>query len=87
MLYQILKTMSKITLNEYINALQEIASQHPSFGKLPIIYSHDDEGNQYQMVNNKPGLFKVNNVEERYPEPTITGKEQKAEEFNCIIIN
>lgn len=76
-----------ITLNQLIEKLEGIKNQHPTFGDLPIIYSHDDEGNQYQMVNNEPGLFNVDDVNARYPEPAMTGKESKAEDFNCIIIN
>lgn len=75
-----------MTLNEYIEKLIEIRDQHPTFGDLPIIYSHDDEGNQYQKVDNDPGLFAVEDLDSRYPEPVFF-EGMKAEDFNCIIIN
>ncbi|MFN0318541.1 MAG: hypothetical protein ACKVQA_26240 [Burkholderiales bacterium] len=42
-----------ITLKEYIAALQDIYDEH---GDLPLIYSSDDEGNEYHQVGLEPGV-------------------------------
>lgn len=86
-----------ITLNKYIEQLQKIAKQHPSFGNLPVIYAEDDEGNGYQTVNNPPTIFSVVNIEDRHLEPDMEmlqkagqGIDTESEDFknlNCIIIN
>lgn len=75
-------------LKDYIKQLQKIAEQHPSFPELPIIYSHDDEGNQYQKVSSEPELFIVDNIKNYYLEAELTvDVDNKPEDFNCVKIN
>jgi len=79
--------MVNITLNQLIEKLTEIKNQHKTFGDLPIIYSVDDEGNDYHKILNAPGLFKVKNIEERFLIPVHPGENPSAKDFNCVIIN
>ena len=45
------------TVNETIKALQDIVALNPKFGRTVMyIYSHDDEGNEYQGVIYEPSL-------------------------------
>lgn len=87
-----------ITLDDYIKHLENVKKLHPSFGKLPVIYSEDDEGNGYQKVLNPPSLFSVLNPNEDYnlqPDLEMISKagqgiDTDSEDFkklNCIIVN
>lgn len=40
-------------LQQYIEKLQELLNEH---GNLELIYSTDDEGNEYNTVNYEPSL-------------------------------
>lgn len=40
-------------LTKYIEKLQELLNEH---GDLELIYSSDDEGNEYNTVNYEPSL-------------------------------
>lgn len=77
-----------ITLNQYIEELIEL--QNKEYGKLPVVYATDDEGNAYQTVNNLPSEFKVYDTGSYYLEPDFEyDKNDKVVDFipNCIIIN
>lgn len=88
-----------VTVNELIKELQSIVAFNPKFGEFPCIYSHDDEGNEFQGVVNTPALVKAKN-EDR--EPFNLGKNYRNLEiekicvdsklfnkskFNCVLIN
>jgi hypothetical protein len=50
-----------MTLEEYIAKLQRFAEENPEHKDKRVVYSHDDEGNQYQYLNGydpTPGKFK-----------------------------
>lgn len=78
------------TLNELkkeVDALVEAGH-----GKLPLMYSIDDEGNGYNKVNNLPGLCEVTSMEDLEPIGYYNGDPDdpdniKPEDANYIIIN
>lgn len=39
-----------MNLEEYINALQLLLTEHPELKKAPVYYASDDEGNAYRQV-------------------------------------
>jgi hypothetical protein len=47
------KMSKQLTVGDLIEALKEMDP------KLPITYSHDDEGNEYQFVSYLPSVMKV----------------------------
>ena len=47
----------KITLITYIEKLQELLQEH---GDLELIYSSDDEGNNYDMLAYLPSIVNYN---------------------------
>jgi len=51
-----------ITVKELINNLQEMIKEYPESENFPIIYSHDDEGNEYQIVTNNPSICAVDTL-------------------------
>ena len=69
------------SLNEYIKNLQEIVERDPENGTLPVIYSSDDEGNSYHLINCVPDLAQVNDLDSHYLEI------EEVETPNCVIIN
>lgn len=78
-------------LNKYIEGLQKLVKEHPEFGKLPVAYAKDDEGNGYQkIINEGPSPCKVEDIEEYHLEMVgyMGGKRGVPKEsINCIIIN
>ena len=41
-------------LREYIENLNKLATEHPEYLDLDVIYASDDEGNYYNEVNYEP---------------------------------
>lgn len=39
-----------MNLEEYINALQLLLTEHPELKKAPVYYASDDEGNAFRQV-------------------------------------
>ena len=88
-----------VTVNELIKELQKIVALNPKFGEFHCIYSHDDEGNEYQGVVNTPTLVKAKNEDGkpfnlsnnyRFLEiQEICGDYimLEANKYNCVIIN
>ena len=77
-----------ITLNNYIEALLELQKQ--GYGELPLIYSEDDEGNNFHYVINLPSEYKVEDLNQYYLESDFEYDENdEIIDFtpNCIIIN
>lgn len=84
------------TVNETIKALQDIVALNPKFGELSCIYSHDDEGNEYQGVIYEPSLCKARNEDGsplnldknyRFLEKEAYDGSFPLEDCNCVIIN
>ena len=47
-----------LTLGDLRQALLNLPDT-PEFNRLPLIYSHDDEGNEYQAVNWLPSVVTI----------------------------
>lgn len=52
-----------MTLSEYIKHLQKLEDD---YGDLKVIYSKDDEGNEYQDIEFRPSLGFIDFDEGRY---------------------
>lgn len=50
---------------DYLKAMNEIAKEYPSSLKMEVIYSVDDEGNDYQKIVIFPSLCEVEDLSER----------------------
>lgn len=77
-----------ITVNEMIRELKELKDK--GYGDLPCIYSSDDEGNSYHLVNSEPSEFLVDDLQRRFLERAIEWDDNDeiiAFVPNCIIIN
>ena len=73
-------------LKEYIEALNGLSEDHPELLDMEVIYSSDDEGNNYQKVHNHPCAAQVENIKDWSLEMVGIGEED-VEEANCVIIN
>lgn len=49
---------------DYLKAINELAEEYPESLEMEVIYSHDDEGNEYQKVINFPYLVEVEDLED-----------------------
>lgn len=80
-----------IALKTFAKAINKLIKEHPEWAELPLIYSADDEGNSYHVVNNLPAPMQVGDPKEYYIEPIgiyQKGSDEVAkEDINCIIIN
>lgn len=74
---------------DYLQYINNIAEKHPESLEYEVIYSHDDEGNEYQKVNNYPDFLEIDNIEDdRFLEIIYEeDDETKSKNFNSIIIN
>lgn len=73
------------TLNNLIEDLQNLKETHPECGDFQIIYSHDDEGNEYQRVINGPALVQLYDPDqESYRHLEVVGFNGNV---NAVIIN
>ena len=86
--------MSKF--KDYLKSLQEIAKEYPESLEFEVIYSHDDEGNEYQGVIYEPSLCKARNEDGsplnldknyRFLEKEAYDGSFPLEDCNCVIIN
>lgn len=69
-------------LKTYIDHLNKMVIENPNILNFELIYSHDDEGNEFQKVFNLPEIAIVENInEDRYLNLLPKGNE------NAIIIN
>jgi hypothetical protein len=79
-----------MTFREYLKSLRELARDYPEKLDCPVIYSHDDEGNEYQKVNQFPALVQIENInEDRFLELTGFHNDTNItfKDCNAIIIN
>jgi hypothetical protein len=71
-----------MTLQEYLDNLLLMVKNNPKIANFEVIYSHDDEGNEFQKVGMPPSLMRIDDLsQDRYLEPWFEG------EFNAICIN
>ena len=83
-----------IIVKELIKNLQNLVEKYPECENFQIIYSHDDEGNEYQRVINNPGLIQLENPnQESYRFLELVGHyDENSDEItlkdcNAVIIN
>ena len=78
-----------ITLKQWMEQLNKLVQQYPEIGDHVLIYSIDDEGNEYHKVMSDPTLVQVHNLNERSLE--IVGFKDDPdiadEDCNAICIN
>lgn len=87
------------TLLDLKTAVDELLEEHPEWSSLPLMYSTDDEGNNYHMVNDYLTPAMVADINEYYLEMqgyldsekyTEKGNEDgfiEVKDINCICIN
>ena len=82
------------TVKELIEELQQLVLLKPECENYQIIYSHDDEGNEYQRVINKLCLCQLENPEQKsYRFLELVGfyandeNDIMLEDCNAVIIN
>jgi hypothetical protein len=74
-----------ILLKEFLEGLNNIVKANPQALDFQVIYSHDDEGNEYQRVVNLPSEITLENPNQKsYRFLEIT---EENEFTNAIIIN
>lgn len=80
------------TFREYLAEINKLAKDFPQSLDYQVIYSHDDEDNEFQRVINKPSLCQLENPKQKsyrnlelvgfYNEDDIVEKD-----CNAVIIN
>lgn len=79
-----------ITVKELISNLQELIKLKPECENYQVIYSHDDEGNEYQRVINTPNLVQLKNPNQksyRFLELVGHYNDISLKDCNAVIIN
>ncbi len=79
-----------ITVKELISNLQELIKLKPECENYQVIYSHDDEGNEYQRVINTPNLVQLKNPNQksyRFLELVDYYDDISLKDCNAVIIN
>lgn len=83
-----------ITVKQLIENLQNLVEKYPECENYQIIYSHDDEGNEYQRVINEPGLVQLDDPnQESYRFLELVGHfDEESDDIdlkdcNAVIIN
>ena len=69
-------------LKEYVQRLHELIALNPEALDFEMIYSTDDEGNEFNKVNNAPSLVSISNIDsDRFLELDEIG------ENNAVFVN
>jgi len=69
-------------LQEYLDNLLLMVKDNPKIADFEVIYSHDDEGNEFQKVWMPPSLMRIDDLsQDRNLEPWFD------KEYNAICIN
>jgi len=69
-------------LKQYLKELNAIVLLRPEALEFEMIYSTDDEGNEYNKVNNIPSLISISNIDDnRFLEIEEKGKN------NAVFVN
>ena len=69
-------------LQEYLDELLLMVKKYPKILDFEVVYSHDDEGNEFQKVQIPPSLMKIDNIDQiRHLDPGFDG------EYNAVCIN
>jgi hypothetical protein len=75
---------------EYLKAINELAQEYPESLNMKVIYSHDDEGNEYQKINNYPCLIQIQDLTQNRFLEVIKFQGQESiniKDYNAILIN
>lgn len=81
-----------IKLKDYLQSLNELVKEFPEALEYQVIYSHDDEGNEYQRVVNFPSISQLESPEQKsYRNLELVGfyngDDIIREDCNAVIIN
>lgn len=78
-----------MTVKDYLEKLQELVLKSPECLDWEIIYSSDDEGNEYQKVNYAPSKIEIDNIgDNRFLERVyLEDDETPSTNYNAVIIN
>jgi hypothetical protein len=69
-------------LQEYLDNLITMIKDNPKIAEFEVIYSHDDEGNEFQKVGMPPSLMRIDDLsQDRNLDPWFDG------DYNAICIN
>lgn len=79
-------------VKDLIKALQNYVEKYPECAEYQILYSHDDEGNEYQRVINLPTICKLTNpLQKSYRFLEVEGflsvEFDDIKDCNAVIIN
>ncbi len=76
-------------LNKFIENLIKIQNKYPQSKDWNVIYSSDDEGNNYFNVKYDLSLTQVHDLDERYLEIVglLGDNNIDIRDINCVIIN
>lgn len=77
-----------MTLEEYIENLIEFAKENPETLSMEVIYSSDDEGNEFRYVHYTPTLGYLNEDLEFFNDgEDLEDQEIRKDDFNAVCIN
>jgi hypothetical protein len=74
-----------ITLKQLQQDILKMMVEHPEWADLPIIYSSDDEGNEFKKVHNNLTPMIAEDINQWSLE--VDGANGKLKKVNCICIN
>jgi hypothetical protein len=76
-----------LTVQDVLETLQDMIKDNPEIADFPVIYSIDDEGNNYHLNSYIPSLFYAENFNE-YSVDAIHADNLPSElACNCVCIN
>ena len=77
------------TLIDLLKDITTLLTEHPEWANLPIIYSSDDEGNNYQKIHNGLSPAEIYDLNERNLDLIgfLEGDGIDERDINCICIN
>ena len=84
--------LKKMQFKDYCKIIANLVKEHPECLDYEVIYSHDDEGNEYQKVNNTPWICQIHDIKE-YRNLELVGyfEEGKSDidkkDCNAVMIN
>lgn len=81
-----------MTVKDLLNNIQKLIKLKPECLDYQIIYSHDDEGNEYQRIINEPTLCQLEDSNQKsYRNLELIGffnnEDILLEDCNAVIIN
>lgn len=80
-----------ITLYDYMTRIRKLIVDNPNLAGVPVAFATDDEGNEFQLVQEGPTLCQMHDINAEDLE--LVGfydkdsKDIAREDVNCVIIN